>query len=150
MKTRQLHPAHLRYAGRLLHRTRKPREWHERRNRKAAVDMDAITKRNDLGILYRRQELTDNHDVTFTHYRPEIPDGQPQYPLRWIATWTDAEGDEHKSEPMAMPELIPHVETSLAFLALRPLRACKEYDTSGCRTNREQKERRCDASHGSI
>ena len=77
--------------------------------------MDAITKRNDLGMLYRRQELTDNHGVTFTHYKPESSDGQPQYPLRWIATWMDAEGDEYKSDPMAMPELIPHVETALGI-----------------------------------
>jgi hypothetical protein len=76
---------------------------------------DAMPKRDDLTLLSRRLALTDSHRVAFTHYRPEVPDGAPAYPLRWVASWTDAKGKEQQAGPMAMTELIPAVEDALGI-----------------------------------
>jgi len=82
--------------------------------------METIPKRNDLGLLYRRQDLSDKHGVLFSPYKPEVPDGAPAYPLRWMATWkyplgSEHAGDEGKLGPMPMTELIPAVEAKLGI-----------------------------------
>jgi hypothetical protein len=85
------------------------------------MTVDTIPRRDDLGLLYRRLTLTDNHGVTFTQYRPEIPDSQPRYPLRWIATWTevatstDDQDHEREAGPLPLPQLIPDVEKTLGI-----------------------------------
>ena len=62
-------------------------------------------RHDDLGLLYRRTEL-EKQGVTFEQAPPAI--GMPRYPLRWVAS---RDGD--KSDPMTMPDLIPHVEETI-------------------------------------
>jgi hypothetical protein len=77
-------------------------------------ELPAPRKTDDHALLLRRAELTDVHGVAFTLYRPDIPDGEPSYPLRWVADWTDAHGP-HASEPMPMTALVPAVEKALGL-----------------------------------
>jgi hypothetical protein len=70
-------------------------------------------KHDDLGMLYRRQHLEDHHGIRFQQQPRANGDTTPRYPLRWTATWKAASGDRVTSEPMPMPDLIPHVEQKL-------------------------------------
>jgi hypothetical protein len=77
-----------------------------------------IPQREGPTLLQRRMRLSDEHHVAFTKYEPEEPGGAPAYPIRWMAAWKGRLGSEHagreqQAGPMAMGELIPHLEKAL-------------------------------------